>query len=222
MKKAFTVLLLVVVTTACFNYAVAEFDPAFMSDEELYSLRIEINEELAARNDSIILDGEKTIIEVFPDKKFAKYIRDEIGAFSINDVITQDDLDGIKEVFIGNHDFGLTSLEGIQYLGNLEELFIYWQEGLKDIPDCFDNMPYLETISLKNCAISELPDSICNLLYLKVLDVSGTSISHLPSDIGNLSSLNELSISNTKITELPASVRQLDLEKFYREGLDFD
>ena len=202
--------------------AFVETDITALSTEALHALRQEINDELGRRAYPLQITEAMTIIEVFPDKVLAKSIRDKIGAFSINDTVTQEQLDSIKEVKFLSMNDGLSSLEGIQYLSNLQELSLYYQKDLKEIPDRIGDLILLKRLSLKRCGISGLPDSICNLINLESLEISDTDVSALPADIGNLAKLKKLDISNTLITELPQSIYALTLDTFNREGLDIE
>jgi hypothetical protein len=221
MRKSVTALLLVVVLIFSFTYSTAE-DLSSMSTEELMQLRQDINDELSSRTKQESGKEDSTIAELFPDSVMAKYIRDAIGAFSTKDVVSQEQLDTIEVVRFLSHDDGVKSLEGIQYLHNLEELSLYWQEGLKDIPESIGTLTQLKEVFLEKCGISSLPESITNLVNLTYLVIAGTEVSALPDDIGNLTSLKDLDISDTKITKLPESIYNLKLDTFLRKGLNLD
>jgi len=220
MKKVFCIVLILLASLV--GVANAETDVTSMTDEELYSLRLQINQELAVRNKAITIPEGSTIADLFPDTVFAKQIRDSIGAFSINDIVTQERLSTVESVHFLNKNDGLTNLEGIQYLTNLRSLLLYYQSELREIPDTIGKLFYLREISFEKCGISKLPDSICNLANLSWFNISNTDISSLPDDFGNLSALKELDISYTKISELPISIYNLELNTFKRDGLDFD
>lgn len=220
MKK--TICIVLVLLVSLIAVANAETDMSSMTDEELYALRVQINQELASRNRNTNIPEGATIADLFPDTVFAKQIRDSIGAFSINDIVTQERLSKVDSVHFLNKNDGLTNLEGIQYLTNLRSLLLYYLSGLNEIPEEIGELLYLREISFEKCGISKLPDSICNLVNLTWFDISYTDISSLPNDFGNLSALKELDISHTRITSLPESIYSLTLEKFEREGLDFD
>jgi len=225
MSKTAKAILLVVLLVFSFHYAVAE-DLTAMTDEELLDLRLKINLELAARMEAVIVPEGMTIAEIFPDPVLAIKVRDEIGAISTKDAVTQKELDTIRYIAVNGavsgetHD--LKDLSGIEYLRNLETIRFVRQENLTSIPEAIENCVHLREIDLRSCGITVLPNSICNLLKLKELDLSGNPLTALPDDIGNLQSLKELDISYTKITELPASIRNLSLEDFRRQGLDLD
>ena len=214
MKHAIAVILAVL---SCLTFsALADWNVQNLTDEELLDYRRAINEELISRNMTHALDGESRIADLFPDPVVADAVRAEAGAITTDTVVSQDELDTIINIRFLSHDDGVTSLEGIQYLRNLEELTLYWQDGLTEIPEEIGDLTQLETLSLEKAGITALPDSICNLVSLRSLNIKGTSVATLPEDIGNLASLEKLDISDTEITDLPDSIYALNLEKFYR------
>ena len=219
MKK--TICIVLVLFVSLIAVANAETDVSSMINEELYSLRLQINQELASRIEQQTIPEGATIAELFPDTYLARHIRDSIGAFSTSDKATQEKLDSIKNLsFDRNDDVG--SLEGIQYLHNLESLNCFGQNNLLEIPDTIGNLKNLKRIDIYESPITMLPDSICNLLNLTHISIERTNVISLPDDIGNLTSLEYLNISYTKITELPDSIYTLELKWFYRNGLDLD
>ncbi len=219
MRKHVIAILILVYMLFSIHYALAD-NLSEMTSDELLALRLQINNELAARYEPPVLEDGMTLIDIFPDKNFAIYIRDQVGAFSINDQVTQDDLDRVTNIFINSESFGITSLEGLQYLTNLQYMTCIAQLQLTEFPDCFDDLQNLCRLDLSQCSITELPPSICNAPLLYDLDVGYTKLTRLPDDIGNMPSLKKLDISNTEIKELPASIRLLQLEEFNRRGLD--
>ena len=221
MKKAICTLLAILlcaIGTTCF----AEMDLSSMTLEELYALRLEINNEIAGRvKESNDVPEGKTIAELFPDQYVARKVRDAIGAFSTKDIVSQEKLDNAWNLDFDRND-DVASLEGIQYLHNLEYLSCFGQKSLMEIPESIGSLSKLSRISIYESPITSLPDSICELKQLYFLELRETDISKLPEDIGNLSSLTYLDISYTKITSLPESIYALNLETFVRRGLDID
>lgn len=217
MKKllCFLVAFLLMLTVAS-----AEFDVSSMTDDELLAIRLQINEELSSRAQQKEIPEGSTIADLFPDPVLAKCIRDEVGAFSVNDVVTQEKLDTVSTISFTNTDSGIQSLEGIGYLHGMWQLVLHNQNQLQSIPDEIENCISLERFMLSCKSIKTIPDTICNLQILRALDISYTSVSELPADIGNLTALKELDISHTNITSLPESIYNLNLDKFEREGLD--
>ena len=217
MRQIFSALLLLVVLLSSSYYASAE-DLSSMSTEDLLQLRQEINNELSSR----IKDPEKrgrTVIEIFPDKKLALYMRDEMGAFSIEDEVTNEMLERVSYIFINDMDLGLSSLEGIQFLPNLTYITCIYQNALTELPD-IGTLQNLYSVEFSHCGLTALPDSICNCMAMEKIDISCCPVTKLPDDIGNLSRMKELDISFTQITELPQTIRNLKLNVFKREGLN--
>lgn len=224
MRKAIFVIIAVILFSAA--SAFAETDLSSLSLDELYEMRIAINNQISQRIlDNYVSPEGKTIADLFPDEWLAKQIRDKLGMFSTKDVVTQDKLDTVTSIRINGQTtehIQVTSLEGIQYLRNLQRLEVWNQENITEIPEWIGDLVQLTELSIRICPVTVLPDSICNLTNLKSLTLSDTEISSLPADIGNLSKLKELNISYTKITELPASIYSLELDTFNRSGLDLD
>ena len=214
MKKvvAFIVALLVCLSSS----VLADWNVQNLTDEELMDYKRAINEELISRHRASAMEGESTIADLFPDPVIADAVRAEVGAIDTGAVVTQDELDAVLVIQLLSHSDGVTSLEGIHHLRCLEELSLYWQEGLTEIPEEIGDLTQLEILMLEKAGISEIPDSICNLTRLRSLNIKGTNVATLPEGIGNLSSLTRLDISDTQITDLPESIYELDLEKFYK------
>jgi Leucine-rich repeat (LRR) protein len=224
MKKILAIVLVLLASMVV--VANAEMDVSGMTDEELYSLRLQINKELASRIEITEVPDGATIAELFPDPILARKIRDSIGAISTKDHVTQEQLDTIKYITINGNWAGETEdfsdLSGIEYLPNLVGITIVRQKLFTVIPDSIGKCTHLKSLDLRYCGLTKLPDTICNLIALEEIDVSYNELTELPKDIGNLSNLKELDISFTKITELPESIYNLHLEKFERTGLDLD
>lgn len=221
MKKLLSFVILLMLLSA--PLALAETNIQDMADEELYALRLSINEELAVRKNDADIMGEGTpLIELIPDRAFAAIVRDELGLISFNDPVTQEQLDTVDEITANYTEPPIASLEGIGFLRNLESLLLSDQTIVK-LPDEMASLSKLKNLNLWYCSdLSVLPAWICDLTSLKYLTIRGSNISELPEDIGNLQNLKELDISQTKITELPASIRLLQLKKFERDGLNLE
>lgn len=219
MRRSVIAMLLVVVVLFSVYYASAE-DLSEMTVDDLKDLRLQINKELSSRNVLDEIREGSTIADLFPDPVLARYIRDEVGAFSVDEVVTQEKLDSVGTVGFTNKDSGIKSIEGIGHLHGMWQLVLDDQDQLTVIPEEIENCVSLKRFVLCCKNITSIPDSICNLTLLKDLILSRTPISELPADIGNLTNLKELNISYTKITNLPESIYTLELDKFRREGLD--
>lgn len=218
MSKCVISILLLVAMLFAITYAGAE-DLSKMSTEELIQLRQDINNELAARAEQATLEAGKTIIDVFPDKNIAIKMRDEMGAFSINDPVTDEMLESVTYIFINDMNLGIESLEGVQYLPKLKSIEVIYEPTLTQLPD-LSGLKFLYELDFTHCGLTELPDWICNCQALEKIEVDFNPVKNLPENIGNLSTLKELDISYTEITELPASIKNLKLKEFNRKGLD--
>ena len=214
MKRVLASILLLLLLLS--SSALADWNVQNLSDDELLDYRRAINEEIINRKKTSTVEGEMKISDLFPDPVIANAVRGEIGAITIDDTVTQDELDSITRIRINHHDAGVTSIDGVHYLRNLKELYLYWQDGLTEIPEEIGTLTHLESLSFERANITEIPDSICNLTMLRTLNLKRTGISNLPDDIGNLSELTYLDISETAVTDLPESIYALNLEKFYR------
>ena len=225
MKKMLCVLMIFFLCW-CSVGTLAETDVSTMPLEELYALRIEINNEIAARRQAeyATLEG-KTIAELFPDTWIAGHIRDELGKFSTSDIVTQEELDTITQFRVNGQTVDhiqVTTLEGLQYLRCLKRLEINNQENITEIPEWVGTLVNLTFLEFRYCPIVTVPDCICNLTELRTLNFFGSDIQGLPEDIGNLINLENIDIAHTQITKLPASIYNLTLKSFDREGLDID
>ena len=221
MTKYVTAILLIVVMIFSFTYAAAD-DLSGKSIEELYQLRESINNEIASRQSTVELQEGTPIQNIFPDKDLAKLVRDETGKISINDKVTQEDLDSVRSIYATRNE-DIKSLEGIEYLRNLESLTMFGQKNLAYVPDTIGSLTSLKRIEFSESLFLEfLPDSICDLPALRSLNLRSSAIKALPDDIGNLTNLAEIDISYTNITDLPESIYALNLGTFNRTGLDFE
>ena len=252
MKKTMAVMLVISLVSICILCA-AE-DLSAMSIDELTVRRQELIDELTQVNSlrgSMIRQQVEEgvvpevalgkIVDLFPDEEFAKIVRDECGKFSIEQPVTQADLDRVKYPSLYSaeiHDLtgigllrNLKSIDvGSHYDGpfpadlrnckSLEYLSMVFNPNIIEIPDWIGELSMLHTLILHDNGITSLPDSICDLMNLEYLYVgSNKSLAALPSNIGNLVNLKELSIQNTAISSLPDSIWNLQLSKLDMSGI---
>lgn len=221
MRKSVIAILLIVAVLFTIHYAAAD-DLSEMSIEELYKLRESINDEIASRRSPVDLQEGTPIQDIFPDKDLAKLVRDKTGKISVEDKVTQDDLDSVKNIYATRNE-DIKSLEGIEYLRNIESLSMFGQKNLAYIPETIGTLSSLRKLEFSESEFLEyIPESICDLPDLRSLILRSSAIKALPDDIGNLSCLEDLDISYTQITELPESIYALNLKTFTRTGLDFE
>jgi Leucine-rich repeat (LRR) protein len=256
MKKLVSVILTLALCAVSACAFATEADYSKYTDEQLLKIRDDVNNEIASRiistQQQSVVDGEKTLRDLFPSLPLAKLVRDKAGLVSVDQPVTQEALGRITSIDIDDIPAGdkVDEFTGIEYLANLRSIYVYtWSRdkisAMATLPDGIGNLQKLERIylygsnlvalpdsigslsSLRELTvygsnITDLPDSIGNLSSLKVLDISNTDISVLPDSIGNLSSPESLDISNTKITALPRSIYNLHLKTFEKKGLDIE
>ena len=253
MKRiALLITLLLMITSSAFSEKPNGKDYSAMSLDELNIIRNELINELTlvdnarqTKIDSTYTYGNVlgTIKELFPDENFAIGVKNSCGKTSVNDEVTQDDLDKIYAMATLvpgriNDLTGISLLRNCSYFDFVYEgttlpdemQYAYWIEHLEIgnpfapiplsiVPEWIGNLTKLTWLDIENSQISELPDTICNLYQLEHLNVANTGISELPSNIGNMTSLKHLDISYTKITALPDSIHNLNLTTINMSGL---
>lgn len=252
MKK--TIALIIALVCIVFVFSAQAEDYSSMTLDELTEKRQELMDELTRvnalrggmirqqANDGVVADEAiGKIIEIFPDEELAITIRNSCGKISIEQSVTQEDLDRVEMltcIYNDIHDFtGIRYLRNLwyfhtndhydgvfpdelRYCQSLKSLYITDNPNITVIPDWIDELINLETIDFSHDNITQLPDSICNLLKLESFDVSrNEGLSKLPVNIGNLTKLQRLVISRTAISELPDSTWNLSLSYFGAEGL---
>lgn len=249
MKK----LLALVLVLICLLAVASAEDLSALSLDELTAKRQALIEELtqvnAVRGNLIrqqMEEGVETdeslgrIIDLFPDENFAIVIRESCAKFSIEQTVTQADLDKIKivqERITKIHDLtGIGLLRNMRLLSldsnydgpfpeeirnclALDTIWLVNNPNITEVPEWIGELVNLQVLDLYRNSISKLPDSICTLPKLEELDVSNNpSLATLPQDIGNCSTLKRLYISYTAISELPSSLYNLELTVLKMEG----
>lgn len=220
--------LLLFVLTICMicTVACAEIDISDMTLEELLALRSEVSSrivELYQKQEPEIPEGSiGTIAELFPDEPFAMAVRDALGKLSINQPVTQDDLDKVTKIQVGSSkSFGeIKSIDGVGYLRNLEVLSLVngAAKGLSVLPDEFYTLDSLSFVNLHRNSIKEISPLIGNLTKLKSFSISGSEIKDLPDELVNCTSLETLDISYSNITEVPTVLFSMPNVKVSMEG----
>lgn len=141
------------------------------------------------------------IIEAFPDEDIAEWVAFETGKDSVNDTITQEDLDGVEGFM----------MEGVPYTG--EQLAILNNEvfpnvtllsikggNIGDLP-VFTAFPNIENIQLKYNNVTSFPDA--NYPKLKTVDLSMNDLGgECPLFIG-MDALQNINLALCNITDVP-------------------
>ncbi|EBF5204912.1 leucine-rich repeat domain-containing protein, partial [Listeria monocytogenes] len=177
-----------------------------------------------------IITQPTAISAIFPDAALAGYMRVRLGKSSVNDTVTQSQLDLVTTVSVVNK--GIISLSGLEHLTNLETL----DAAINEITDisALSGLTNISTLNLTANPISDI-SVLSGLTKLKDLGIGSvqvsdiSALSNLPnleklgmgdipaiSDLGalsNLQSLKELQINNGYLSDVNALSGLLNLEK---------
>ncbi|HCV2828171.1 TPA: InlB B-repeat-containing protein [Listeria monocytogenes] len=144
---------------------------------------------------------------IFPDAALAEVIRNTLGKSSVDDVVTQAELDTITQVIAPSK--GVVDISGVENLTRVGWLALNNNE-ISDLSPVKD-LKNLYNLQLNNCrlSVSDL-SSISNLTSLTSLYLSDNDISEL-SLLANLTALEWLSLENNEISDLSSisNLRQL-------------
>lgn len=210
-------------------------DYSSLSLEELQQKKVELQSELKVidaliakiRRGNNFSDTEEnlgSIESLFPDEQLAMFVRDKLGKFSINELVSQAELDTITEASFSQYfgsDYFPADLTGISHLRNLTNLNLTDREDITFIPDEICSLIKLKSLSLQGINIQSLPEDIGDLSLLEDLYLMYTPITELPDSFSNLSSLQFLTLSYTKLKELPDSICQLtSLKELYLDNTE--
>ncbi|HBC0571454.1 TPA: InlB B-repeat-containing protein [Listeria monocytogenes] len=152
------------------------------------------------------------INEIFPDPALADAMRNLLGKASVTDIVSQNELD--QQTGINAPYKGIKNLEGVQYLNNISNLFVYFNE-ITDI-SVISHLSNLKYVYLDENHINDF-SPLSNLTNLTELSLGSTQISDI-SVLSNLTNLTELSLSNNQLNNLDAlsglqNLKLLNLEE---------
>lgn len=178
------------------------------------------------------ITGSMKISEIFTDQKIAEKVRDSLSKTSIDDIISQSDLNIVTALEI--HD--VTSFSGVQYLNNLlslsinriEERDLYELSNLKNLKELKlmfstpNNLNFMEGLTSLDSllifggshgeTISDY-DKISTLSSLKHLSLSDSGTKNIDF-ISNLTELESIYIYGTEISNIPDISLLLNLKSF--------
>ncbi|EAE8309403.1 hypothetical protein BOQ37_14880, partial [Listeria monocytogenes] len=144
---------------------------------------------------------------IFPDAALAEVIRNTLGKSSVDDVVTQAELDTITQVSAQSK--GVVDISGVENLTRVGWLVLNNNE-ISDLSPVKD-LKNLYNLQLNNCrlSVSDL-SSISNLTRLTSLYLRDNDISEL-SPLANLTALEWLALENNEISDLSSisNLRQL-------------
>ncbi len=145
--------------------------------------------------------GSKKVSEIFPDESFAQKIKYYLKKTSINDYISQGELNSIEKFDYRMNFRGLAynlDIEGMQYLNNLKYCAIVGGNviSVKQL----SRLTKLCTLFLDHNCICDLTP-LSNLHNLTHLNLSNNRISGL-SQLSNLNSLCWLDVAQNQVSDL--------------------
>ncbi|EAE8347024.1 leucine-rich repeat domain-containing protein [Listeria monocytogenes] len=132
------------------------------------------------------------IIEAFPVEAIAEAFAEELDKDSVNDIITQDDLDTIEVIPLPGLNLTGEDLSVLnnEVFPNAVELAI-WSNNIGDMPSLSGSLPALENIQAYSANITSFPDEVYP--NLTTIDMSGNKFGFsIPHFVGmeNLVDLN--------------------------------
>ncbi|EAF4531478.1 hypothetical protein CYG98_14220 [Listeria monocytogenes serotype 1/2a] len=133
---------------------------------------------------------------IFPDAALAEIIRDTLGKSSVDDVVTQAELDTITR--INGQRQGIVDISGVETLTSAGWLTFNYNE-ISDLSPVKD-LKKLYNLQLGGCGISDI-SSLSNLKTLTHLYLSDNNISDI-SPLVNLTGLVSLALQNNEISDI--------------------
>ncbi|TYU74105.1 hypothetical protein FZW90_13615 [Listeria monocytogenes] len=133
---------------------------------------------------------------IFPDAALAEIIRDTLGKSSVDDVVTQAELDTITR--INGQRQGIVDISGVETLTSAGWLTFNYNE-ISDLSPVKD-LKKLYNLQLGDCGISDI-SSLSNLKTLTHLYLSDNNISDI-SPLVNLTGLVSLDLQNNEISDI--------------------
>ncbi|MBK3914675.1 leucine-rich repeat domain-containing protein [Listeria ivanovii] len=122
----------------------------------------------------LFIDNLKSIKEIFPDANLAEILRRALKKKHVTDLVSQHELDKIKEVHADDRD--ITSIEGLQYLFNLNKLYLA-DNQISDIRS-LEVLTNLKELYLDNNGLTDKGVSgLINLAHLNTLSIRDNKVS---------------------------------------------
>ncbi|ECB9830376.1 hypothetical protein FL859_14640 [Listeria monocytogenes] len=144
---------------------------------------------------------------IFPDAALAEVIRNTLGKSSVDDIVTQAELDTITRV--NAQAKGIVDISGVENLTRVGWL-TFNNNKISDLSPVKD-LKYLYNLQLSGCEISDI-SSLSNLKTLTNLYLRDNNISDI-SPLANLTVLQILSLENNEISDISSLSKlvQIDL-----------
>ncbi|EAC7083858.1 LPXTG cell wall anchor domain-containing protein [Listeria monocytogenes] len=149
------------------------------------------------------------ISSIFPDANLAEAIRDTLGKSSVDDVVTQAELDTITLVYKVNS--GIADISGMENLTNLSKLILE-SNHISDISPVA-NLTNLISLNLNNNQISDI-SPLANLTSLDELSLGSNDISDI-SPVASLTNLTLLELFHNQLNDISPLSNLTDLKNLY-------
>ncbi|MBC1388549.1 internalin [Listeria innocua] len=185
-------------TSAVAENAPSEQPPAeemIDSKEEVKESNQPVEAEKAIEKDVKAISPDKISV-IFPDAALAEIIRATLGKSSVDDIVTQAELDTITRV--SEIYRGIADISGMENLTNLDYLRLN-NNQISDISP-LANLTNLSYLDLYNNQISDI-SPLANLANLSYLDLYNNQISDI-SPLANLTNLSGLRLNSNQISDV--------------------
>lgn len=180
--------------------------------EELQALKSEVDSRIGQNTEEPVQatpaqQERRAIKDLFPDKDFAKLVRDKLNKPSINAEVTQAELDSLTELKVRSPDaYRIQSLEGISNLRMLTSISLSSGRAWGLYGPSYRSFNVNQLIYVG----SELTDEIAELKWLKYLYFDGINITKLPDSMRKMTGLQSLTIRNSTLCEVPDWIGELE------------
>ncbi|EAG4504456.1 LPXTG cell wall anchor domain-containing protein [Listeria monocytogenes] len=173
------------------------------SKEEVKESNQPVEVEKAIEKDvKVVLPNKISVI--FPDANVAIVMKGKLGKSSVDDIVTQNELDTVRSVLMS----GPRDLSGFETLTNLNALYGD-NSQISDISP-LTNLTNLNRIDLMNNKVSDI-SPLTNLINLEYLSLGGNQISDI-SPLTNLTSLNRVVLNNNQISDISPLANSTNIE----------
>ncbi|MBC1379814.1 LPXTG cell wall anchor domain-containing protein [Listeria innocua] len=143
---------------------------------------------------------------IFPDAALAEVIRDTLGKSSVDDIVTQAELDTITQ--ISGQTKGIVDISGVENLTRVGWLTFNSNE-ISDLSPVKD-LKNLYNLQLGDCEISDI-SSLSNLKTLTYLYLRDNNISDI-SPLANLTGVEVLTLQNNEISDISSLSKLVGLD----------
>ncbi|EAF4528716.1 hypothetical protein CYG98_00005, partial [Listeria monocytogenes serotype 1/2a] len=152
------------------------------------------------------------ISSIFPDAALAEAIRDKLGKSSVDDVVTQAELDGITIFLVRNK--RIVDISGVENLTNLSELILESNQ-ISDISPVA-NLTNLTVLNLNNNQLNDI-SPLSNLTNLDELSLGSNHISDI-SPVASLTNLTWLELFRNQLNDISPLSNLTDLNNLYLDN----